>query len=329
MDVSVILCTYNRQQSLGRALESLMGQETEGRFSFEIVVVDDGSTDGTRDLVEAIARISPQPVRYLRNVGKGQARGTNVGILATNARWIALFDDDQVADRFWLAKLVAAALRTGAACVGSRRVLHFPDGAAPALGRVCRELLGEHACATTDERYPAKLFPQGGSALVDRIVFEPVGYFREELAFGGYDTDFFRAAREAGFLDRYAHDAIVYHVIPAYRASRSYFRWASRRMGASFARMDRRSYGLTLTVLNCAARMAQAALVNVPRLVWALVCRDETEKLERMCLLWRAEAYCRQTARYVLPRFWHQEDFFRGLNFRDERNSAMADQGPK
>jgi len=326
MEVTVIISTYNRQRLLRGALQSLINQRLPERVYFEVVVIDDGSTDATAEVVGNASKDSPVPIRYLSNSGKGQARATNLGIHATEARWIALFDDDQLADEQWLAQLLRTAESTGASCVGSRRVLRFLDGQEYNLGRTCRELLGEHVCDASDGQYPSNLFPEGGSALISRHVFDRVGYFEESLELGGYDTDFFRAARSAGFRASYAHDAIVYHLIPSYRAGLEYFRWASLRMGANFARMDRRFENLTRVGLKSLARIGQALIVNLPLLAVAQVRGDSCETVERMCLLWRAYSYARQTLRFVMPKLAEQRRFFRSLEFRAERTSVLANQ---
>lgn len=327
MDIAVVVPTYNRAHLLLGALESLLAQDTRGSFQFEIVAVDDGSTDQTSAVVATVAGSAAVPIKYIRETGRGQAHGANVAIRATSAPWIALFDDDQIADRAWLAELLLTAQRTGARCVGSRRLLRFEDHAAPVLGPTCRQLLGEHICYPTSQKYEGKLFPQGGTALVAREVLERVGFFDESQGMGGSDTDLFRAARRAGFEAWYAPSAVVFHLIPAYRTSAAYFRWASLRMGAKLATLDARYLGRFRLCLNCAARIGQAVLIHLPLLLFALATRNSTELMERKCLLWRAWAYARQTLRLLLPKVFPQRRFFGQLEFRGERTSAMAAQG--
>ena len=79
-DISVVVCTYNSMEMLAHALKCMVSQESNGQFSFEIVVVDDGSTDGTKDTVEEITAKSPVPVRYLRTEGKGVSHARNRGV---------------------------------------------------------------------------------------------------------------------------------------------------------------------------------------------------------------------------------------------------------
>lgn len=84
---SAIIPTYNRQRLLRDAIESAMRQSCPG---LEIIVVDDGSTDGTADMV---AREFPR-VRYLRQENQGPAAARNLGIAASRGEFIAFLDSD-------------------------------------------------------------------------------------------------------------------------------------------------------------------------------------------------------------------------------------------
>ncbi|SFE80045.1 glycosyltransferase family 2 protein [Roseivivax sediminis] len=98
-EVSIVLPVYNRESTLGRALDSLTAQHAH---DIEIIVVDDGSSDGSRPLAEACAARDPRiTVRQTpRNLGAAGAR--NVGIDAASGRYIAFQDSD---DRWFPEKL--------------------------------------------------------------------------------------------------------------------------------------------------------------------------------------------------------------------------------
>jgi GT2 family glycosyltransferase len=324
MDVAVVLATYNRAESLRGALHSLCAQETGGAFTFEVVVVDDGSTDETFAVVQQIGATSAVPIRYLRTLGGGQVQATNLAIEASSAPWVALFDDDQLAGADWLRAMMTTAARTGARCIGSARRLQFIGDQPCELGTVCRQLLGEHLPYPAERKYTGRLFPQGGCSLIAREVFASAGLFKQRFAFGGYDTDLFRSARTSGFASWYSSAAVVYHLIPPYRTRAEYFRWASLRMGANFALMDAHYQGTLRLVSNCIARIGQTLLLNLPRLFAAWATRDTTQCLDTECLLVRAYAYTRQTAQLLVPRLFTQAAFFRGLEFRSERTSNMS-----
>ncbi len=101
--VSVIIPAFNRAHTLGRALDSILAQK---EVSLEIVVVDDGSTDGTRELV---ARFMSQhgEIRYLHQANQGPAAARNAGILNARSNFIAFLDSDDE----WLPGKLRAQLR--------------------------------------------------------------------------------------------------------------------------------------------------------------------------------------------------------------------------
>ena len=102
MDISVIVATYNRAEQLGEALTSLIRQETFGSFTFEIVVIDNASTDGTTRLITEMAKVSRVPLRFVLEPTKGVAHARNMGIREASGEWLAFFDDDQLAESYWL-----------------------------------------------------------------------------------------------------------------------------------------------------------------------------------------------------------------------------------
>ncbi|MBG30927.1 MAG: glycosyl transferase [Opitutae bacterium] len=85
--VSVVVPTFNRREVLPRALDSILGQ-TFG--AFELIVVDDGSTDGTAELVER----SYPDIHFLRQENRGVSAARNAGIATAQGEWIAFLDSD-------------------------------------------------------------------------------------------------------------------------------------------------------------------------------------------------------------------------------------------
>jgi len=89
--VSVIIPTYNRAHLIGRAIESVLSQTYD---CFEIVIVDDASTDGTERVIK---HYTDKRIRYIRsdkNMGLGAAR--NIGIESARGKYIAFLDDDDL-----------------------------------------------------------------------------------------------------------------------------------------------------------------------------------------------------------------------------------------
>ena len=91
--VSVVIPTYNRLDVLPRALDSVFGQSLA---AFEVIVVDDGSTDGTADWV----RENYPAARVIEQENRGVSAARNTGIRASRGDWLAFLDSDDA----WLAK---------------------------------------------------------------------------------------------------------------------------------------------------------------------------------------------------------------------------------
>ena len=82
MDVSVVVCTYNRAALLRAALASLMELRTADRFQYEIVAVDNGSTDETSRVIQEAAASAPVPLRGVAEPQPGVACARNCGVRA-------------------------------------------------------------------------------------------------------------------------------------------------------------------------------------------------------------------------------------------------------
>ncbi len=93
--LSAVVCTYNRAPLLARALGALCGQTME-RESFEVIVVDDGSSDETRQVAEAFHSLLP--LRYAFQTNSGLASGKNHGLFLARGEIVLFLDDDDVAD---------------------------------------------------------------------------------------------------------------------------------------------------------------------------------------------------------------------------------------
>ncbi len=112
IQISVVIPTYNRAHMLKRAIDSVLAQRiplTPEGEGVEIIVVDDGSTDGTKECVEALRSFGPLALRmtYLFQPNRGPSAARNLGILRTSAEFIAFLDSDDE----WLPGKLAAQLK--------------------------------------------------------------------------------------------------------------------------------------------------------------------------------------------------------------------------
>ena len=99
--VSVVIPTYNRAGYVSEAVKSVLNQTFH---DFEVIVVDDGSTDNTPDVIDSF---KDTRIRYLYQENRGVSAAMNTGILASTAEYIAILDSDDVLVEEALQKSVA------------------------------------------------------------------------------------------------------------------------------------------------------------------------------------------------------------------------------
>jgi glycosyltransferase involved in cell wall biosynthesis len=314
MDVSVVVCTYNRAELLARCLASLAGLRSGDRFQYEVVVVDNGSTDDTpRVIAEAAC------ARGFREERPGVAAARNCGVRNARGRWIAFVDDDEIVDPDWLDELLAAARRTGARCVAGAIRLQLPDDVLRGLPPACRRLLGESLPSERLQRRGRQRGLASGNLLMDRAVLEELGGFDESLCEAGEDADLSRRVFAAGVRVAFAPSAVTWHFVPAYRLGEAYFRWTSLRHGMHVARRERQAWGRLGFPAALAARLAQAALEGLPCWLWGAAARSRGPRLDGLCRLWRTEGYLRFALFSAAPRWFAQRGFRARVDFRAER----------
>src|SRR5690348_6581980 len=116
-EVAVLIATYNRAERLGETLDVLAASRVPTGLSWEVLVVDNNSTDNTRDVVQSRQASYPVPLRYLTEKRQGRSPALNTAIAATAAPLLVFSDDDVRVDPHWLVNATAA-LREGWAYVG-------------------------------------------------------------------------------------------------------------------------------------------------------------------------------------------------------------------
>ena len=116
--ISVVVATFNRRESLRQLLESLANQ-TLSPTLFEVVIVSDGSTDGTAELVRELS-MGRKNLKLLEMANRGPGAARNAGTRAARGRYLAFTDDDCLASEDWLEQLLLVFERTGALGVQGR-----------------------------------------------------------------------------------------------------------------------------------------------------------------------------------------------------------------
>jgi glycosyltransferase involved in cell wall biosynthesis len=309
-DVSIVVCTYNRCDQLERALTDLTGQATRNSsVEFEIVVVNDASTDATDKVIERIARTSRVPVRGIWADGTGVAHARNVGLSAAAGRWIAFFDDDQRTNDQWLLSLWTAATAGIAEFVGGPVEVILPGGAS--LGPVCRAVYGEHPTGRQRSRNTVPL-PAGGNRLVKRTVFDRIGMHDESLP-SGEDLDLVSRAEAARCRFGWASTAVVWHQIAVERLSPDAIKIYCEQAGAVRAQVEHKRWGSPGLVGRVALRAGKMA-ANAGLYLWARSTGSALVELDCRARFWLTRGYVRRSLRLIAPRLSRSQDKGR---FRD------------
>ena len=183
--VTTIIPVYNGEQFVGEAIESSLGQDYEPH---QVVVIDDGSTDGTADVVRCY------PVRLLQQENAGVAAARNAGIAAAEGELIALLDaDDRSAPGRITAQVDVLAANPDAACVLGLETIFVEEGTAEPhwIAALPRNEDG------TSVAYPP------ATGLYRRAVIERFGGFDEGMRMGE-DGDLLLRIAESGLAVIYA-----------------------------------------------------------------------------------------------------------------------------
>lgn len=233
MDITVILCTYNRCQTLVKALDSVVASILPDSIGWEVLVVDNNSTDQTRRAVEDFSRRVPDRVRYLFEPQQGLSRARNAGIRDARGEIVAFLDDDVTVDPTWLQNLTAA-LHNGEWAGAGGRVL--PQWiCSPPAWLPLKERYALAPLAVFDlgiQAGPLAEPPFGANMAFRRDMFEKYGDFRADLGRCGdsmlsnEDTEFGRRLLAGAERLRYEPSALVYHPVSENRIQKKYFlRW--------------------------------------------------------------------------------------------------------
>ena len=231
MKVTAILCTYNRCASLKKTLDSLAVSKAPSAIDWQVLVVDNNSKDDTRAVAESFAAREPARFRYLFEPRQGKSYALNSGIAAAEAADVLAFvDDDVVVEPEWLGNLVAPLVDTAWSGTGGKILpeagFHSPAwlrfDASDTLAPLAMFDQGDEACEL-------KTTPFGTNMAFRRELFARYGGFRIDLGpqpgseIRNEDTEFGTRVLAGGERLWYVPTAVVYHAVPAKRATQAYF----------------------------------------------------------------------------------------------------------
>lgn len=217
VELSVIVCTYNRCKSLRATLDSLLMQ-TLIRQRYEIITVNNGE-ELPKELAEFMSK---NGIRLITESRRGLSYARNTGGRAARGRYITYIDDDAVADDKLLESIIGAfETHVRAGIIGGQVILKTPSPKPEVILPGREELWSEYRVGYKNYREVVFQyeFPYGANFSVSRAAFEAAGGFNEEYGRigsgfeGGEETELCFRVRRLGFKIGIEPSAVVYHFV--------------------------------------------------------------------------------------------------------------------
>lgn len=251
MEITLIVCTYNRCDSLRPLLESVAQSVVPDNVEWEVLIVDNNSSDRTREIVEEFSRSNSVQCRYCFEPQQGKSFALNSGIREARGDILVFTDDDVTVESNWLQNLTANLHGSESAGAAGRVLRTWTCPRPPWLSLEPRYEKMAWALVSFDlnreaGELPPWYPPVGANMAFRKEMFSKHGGFRVDLgprghdigispwqkALGGVyeDTEFGRRLLESGERLRYEPSAVVNHPVPERRLTKDYFlSWWFRR----------------------------------------------------------------------------------------------------
>jgi glycosyltransferase involved in cell wall biosynthesis len=223
--ISIVVCTYNGSLKLENTLASF-SRLCAAEVPWELVVVDNCSTDNTAHVIGRFAATSPISVRYVFEPKQGKSFALNTGVRAARGDLLAFTDDDVMVDQHWLTSLERIFAQFDCIAVAGRVVPIWWEPKPEWL-----ELEDQQAVVHFEygeEPRRLDLPPNGANMAFRRIAFEKYGLFRVDVgktkdACGIEDREFGVRLLTAGQNIVYAPQAVIYHPVDAALLRKKHF----------------------------------------------------------------------------------------------------------
>jgi succinoglycan biosynthesis protein ExoM len=216
--ISVCICTYKRPRFLERLLRELAYQETDGLFTYSVVVVDNDRSESAKALVTQFAATSEIPIVYCVEPRQNISLARNQAVSRAMGDYIAFIDDDEFPIRTWLLFLFKACNEYRVDGVLGPVKRHFDEKPPKWIAK--------------GNFYERVVYPTGavldkeegrtGNVLLNKRIFDGLEQpFRPEFR-GGGDKEFFRRMIGAGYKFIWSAEAVAYEVVPPARWKRTF-----------------------------------------------------------------------------------------------------------
>ncbi len=247
MHLEVVIPTYNRADLLPVCLKSLLAAVIPEGMTAGVTVVDNNSKDNTRAVVESWKQHFNGRLHYLFEEKQGRSSALNKGITGSEGDLVGFIDDDEEIDRTWYQQVHHAFTTRDVDFIGGPYIPKWEQDPPPWLPPDHQGVIGVVDAGKEiipyDENYPGILM--GGNAVIRRSAIEKVGLYMTALGrtgerlLAGEDEDMYRRLLASGAKGLYLPELKIYHLIPAARLTKKYYRQWSFWRGVSCGVLDR------------------------------------------------------------------------------------------
>jgi glycosyltransferase involved in cell wall biosynthesis len=230
MLVSVIICSYNRAAYIGGALDSLYQQSTS-KDNFEVIVVDNNSTDGTEQVVAKWRSENQEGhFHYSTETKQGASFARNTGAAAAKGGWLCFMDDDAIATPTYIENIIQHIhTKPEAIGFGGRIIPKYIPSEPKWMSYYVSSLVGNFdyapaACAFENGKYPIE-----SNMIIKKAVYDTIGGFNTALPgvvgtlrIGGEGKELFYKILALGHTIYYDPSICVHHVVEVKKLTSEY-----------------------------------------------------------------------------------------------------------
>lgn len=231
MKFSFITCTYNRARYLGQTLQSVC-EQTFSPSGYEIIIVDNNSTDNTEQVCEEYKRKYPdRNIRYFKEADQGLSFALNRGIKEAKGRYIVYVDDDETINPTHLELLQEYFVKYPRVVLAASPVVPVYETGEPKwMSRFTQRLIGGYFNQGNKvKKLDSGNYPGTGHTIIYKELYGKFGNYNTDLGrkgsslMGAEDKDMFNRLKNSNIECYYFPDIPIYHHIPEYKTTDDFF----------------------------------------------------------------------------------------------------------
>jgi len=247
--ISVAICTYNRARFITKALDSLSNQNFD-KNNFEVVVVDNNSTDNTQELLKTYQKDHPSlNFRFVTETNQGVAYTRTRGAMEAKGEIVAYLDDDCMAESNWLNEIAKFYdSHHEAMSTGGRIIPLYLTPIPKWVGKYFWGLVGNYDQGKNVFQMQGVRYPSGANMHFRKTAFEKYGYFDGDLGrsgkslMAGEEKAMYLKLINANEKVYYLPHVIVHHHVEENKFDKEYVKRHSMGIGASERLMNKGSF---------------------------------------------------------------------------------------